>query len=236
MLEFIFALEKLLKIWPDNVKWTLFQISEQTHMQLPHVVEFITEGLNKSIDVHEPLSYNEVNKAFNNLRDMRRTDIEKYRQREAEASQKAVKLFHTAMEKIRLMQTAKNWRSAYLTLNYFYGLHKERLPDHIMIAISNEAIRSGIKASINFQELSTWLTRGIRTLLKVPSSENIEDALDFLDAYGDHFLNEPTGKGEQFITNIFLTLKPTAMEFDLMNRLNNVAGELRLHTVKDVVA
>lgn len=234
MLNFLLELERVLKLWPDNVKWSLVDIAEKTDSKVPHVVECISEVLNKSLDVHEPLTYNEVNKAHMVLMDRKRPELEALKQREKLAVQKSIDSFAQTMDKIRIMEITRNWRSAYKTLNYFYGIHNTRLPVEDKVIICNECLRLGIKEQINFQELSQWLKRGIQHLLSSPSTTSIEDALDFLDAYGDYFLSEPRGKGEKFLTNMFLLLKPSAMEFDLSVKLNEVARELELTSVMDV--
>ena len=146
----------------------------------------------------------------------------------------AIESYENILSKVRTMETMKNWRSAYKTLNYFYGMHHKKIPNELCVNLCNECLRLGIKEKINFQELSQWLKLGIRHLISRPCEDSVEDALDFLDAYGDYFLSEPRGKGEQFLTNLFLMLKPSAMEFDLSDKLNEVAGELKLNAVMDV--
>ena len=198
------------------------------------MVELITEVLNKNLDVHEPLSYNDVHKAHVILMDRKRPELEAMRLKEKQSTQKSIESFHSMMEKIRIMETTRNWRSAYKSLNYFYGIHHTRLPSEYQVQICNECLRLGIKEQINFQEISQWLKRGIKLLMSRPSEEAIEDALDFLDAYGDYFLTEQKAKGEKFLTNLFLMLKPSAMEFDLSGKLNEVARDLELTAVMDI--
>ncbi len=234
MLDFLLALERLIKIWPDNVKMSLVEIAERTNTAVPYTVDCVSEVLNKAIDVHDPLTFNEVNKAFVLLMDRNRGELEAMRQREKQAVAMSIDAYEQTMSKIRIMEASRNWRAAYKTLNYFYGLHQARLPNELKIHICSECLRLGIKESINFQELSQWLKKGIQHLMARPSVDAIEDALDFLDAYGDYFLAEPKGKGEKFLTNLFLMLKPSAMEFDLSDKLNIVAGELQLTSVMDV--
>ena len=82
MLDFIIELEKMLKIWPDNVKWSIVQISDKTKSKIPHVVDCLTDALGKALDVHDPMTYNEVNKAFGVLRERYRPEIEARRIRE----------------------------------------------------------------------------------------------------------------------------------------------------------
>ena len=233
MLDFLLNLEQLLKIWPDNAKWNIVQIAEQSRTQIPHVHEYLSGALNKSIDIHDPLTFNEVSKAHAIISERYKVQLEGRRLREKQAIEDSIRAYDFAQEKIRVMLTAKNWRGAYKTLSYFYGINKNLLPGEIITSVCDNCLRIGIRANINFQELSGWLKLGIDTLMSTPSLSNFEDALDFLDAYGEYFLDEPKGKGEQFITNLFLTLKPSAMEYDLTPRFNQVAGDLSLTAVMD---
>lgn len=234
MLDFLLELEQLLKLWPDNTKLSLVEIAEKTDFKVPHVVEAVAEVLPKCNDVHEPLTFNEVNKAHMVLMDRYRVELEAMRQKERQQINKSIAALEKTFEKVRLMETTKNWRGAYKTLNYFYGIHHQRLPAACQVEICGECLRIGIKEGINFQELSQWLKRGIHSLLTKPTADAIEDALDFIDAYGDYFLSETNGKGEKFLTNLFLLLKPSAMEFDLSSRLNEIAQDLNLTAVMDV--
>lgn len=234
MLDFILELERTLKIWPDGVKWSLVQIAEQTGTRVPQTVECLTEVLSKNPDVHDPLTYNEVHKAFLILRERNKSQLEALSEKEKRAAQGAIDAYEQVMERVRLMEMAKNRRSAYRTLNYTYGNYLNLLPSEIKSRICDDCLRIGIKEGINFQELSQWLQRGIQHLMDSPSRDSVEDALDFLDAYGDYFLTEANGKGEKFLTNLLLRLKPAAMEFDLSPKLNEVAGEFKLTEVMDV--
>ncbi len=234
MLEFLFKIEQLLKIWPDSTKWNMLQIAEKTGTPTPRVLEFMTEALNKPLEVHDPMSFNEVNKAYDIMCDKRCHEIEAFRRKEQQAIAQSIQSFEQIMDKVRLLQGGKNWRAAYQTLTYFYGLHKNRLTRDIAVSICGDCLRLGIREKINIQELSQWLKRGVETLLRTPSRDAIEDALDFIETYGDYFLVGEERKGESLMTNLFLSLKPSAMEFDLTPKLNAVAGELNITAVMDV--
>ena len=234
MLNFILELERVLKFWPDGVKWSLVQIGEQTRTKVPHVVEYLMDALTKNPDVHDPLSYNEVQKAFIVLRDRNRVALETLHDQGKQAVAQAVVSYDQVMDKVRGMELAKNRRGAYRTLNYTYGNYLDLLPSDIKTSICNDCLRIGIKEGINFQELSQWLQRGISHVMEHPGRDAVEDALDFLEAYGDYFLTEANGKGEKFLTNLLLRLKPAAMEWDLSPKLNEVASDFRLTEVMDV--
>lgn len=234
MLDFMLKLETLIKIWPDNVKWSIIQIAEKTQTPIPHAVEFLTESLNKNLDIHDPMTFNEVKKAYLILQDKTRSELETRQIKERQRVEKATKAYEKIMDKIRLLQTTKNWRNAYRTLSYFYGVHKDNLPREVVINICDDCLRLGIKSEINFQELINWMTKGVHTLLDSRNPEVVEDALDFIDAYGDFFLEKLQHKGESFISNLLFTLKPSAMEFDLTYRFNEIASGLNLTTVMDI--
>ena len=42
-----------------------------------------------------------------------------------EQVQKSVEAFDALCEKIRVMEMSKNWRGAYKTLSYFYGMNEK---------------------------------------------------------------------------------------------------------------
>lgn len=234
MLNFILELERLLKIWPDGTKWSLVQIAEQTRTKVPHCVEIMLDAMTKNPDVHDPLSYNEVQKAFVVLRDRNRVALESLMEQGRQAVQEAVESYENVMERVRTMEATKNRRGAYRTLTYTYGNYLDLLPAEIKTVICNDCLRIGIKEKINFQELSQWLQRGIGHVMEHPNRDAVEEALDFLEAYGDYFLTESNGKGEKFLTNLLLRLKPAAMEWDLSPKLNEVASDFRLTEVMDV--
>ncbi len=234
MLDFILELERVLNIWPDGVKWSLVQIAEQTRTKVPQVVECLTEALHKNPDVHDPLTFNEVSKAYIVLRERHKQQLEALYERSRKAIQAAVDSYEGVMERVRTMELSKNRRGAYRTLNYTYGNYINLLPADLKARICDDCLRIGIKEAINFQELSQWLQRGIIHLMESGNREAVEDALDFLDAYGDYFLTEAQGKGEKFLTSLLLRLKPAAMEFDLSPKFNELAGEFRLTEVMDV--
>ena len=235
MLDFILDLDRVLKIWPDNTKWNVLQIAAHAKAEPPQVVEFMAESLGKQVDVHDPLSFAEVSRAHAIMMDRKHGEFELRRLREQKIIEKAVDTFNATMEKVRIMSLTKNWRGAYRTLSYFIGSADMRLPQDVMVKACDEALRLGAKAGINFQELSQWFSRGVTALTGCPTAESVADALDFMDAYGDHFLSSSPAGGEQYLTNHLLMLKPRAMEFDLMPRLNEVASELGITSVIDVV-
>src|SRR5690606_26285862 len=94
--------------------------------------------------------------------------------------------------------------------------------------ICNDALRLGIKSTVNFQELAQWLKKGIELCLEAPTSDAVEDALDFVDAYGAHFLNHQGDKGRQLIQALLCQLNQMATDLGLISKLREVYAELAL--------
>jgi uncharacterized protein with ATP-grasp and redox domains len=234
MLEFMLALEYLLRRWPDSVKMNIIQIAEQTETPTPHVMEYLTEALNKNLDPHDPISFNEASKAYGIIYEKSQDELHKRQQNTQLQVQKTLANYEIALEKVKMMQCSKNWRGAYRTLDYFFGKNKQYLSNELTVSICSECLRLGIKGSINFQELSQWLRQGISTLLSSNNQNAIESALDFIDAYGEYFIEAEGNRGENYIASLLMDLKPSVMEFNLTDRLNEVAGELRITSVMDI--
>ena len=235
MLDFVLELESLLKRWPDNSKMNIVQIGEKTKTATPHVMEYLSDALNKTLDIHDPMSYNEVSKAFAILYDKSQEDIQRKQEQIRQLSEKALKSYDATLEKVKIMQCSKNWRGAYRTLAYFFGLNREYLPNDVIVSICDECLRIGIKAAINFQELSQWLRQSIITLLDEANEPSIESALDVIDAYGEFFMTQPNNRGENYLTSLIMELKPAVMEFNLNDRLNALAKDLNITSVMDIV-
>ena len=235
MLDFVLELESLLKRWPDNVKMNIVQIGEKTKTATPHVMEYLSDALNKTLDIHDPMTYNEVSKAFAILYDKSQEDIQRKHEEIRVLREKALKSYDMTMEKIRIMECSKNWRGAYRTLAYFFGLNREYLSSDVIVSICDECLRTGIKAEINFQELSQWLRQSIITLLDESNESAIESALDVIDAYGEFFMSQQNGRGENYLTSLIMELKPAIMQFNLNDRLNTLARDLNITSVMDIV-
>src|SRR5690606_26627836 len=119
-----------------------------------------------------------------------RHEIDNRRQKEADRRLRAAGAYQTMMQKLQTLQRERNWYAAYRTLSYFHGINANWLNSDTIICICNDALRIGIKADVNFQELAQWLQRGIEKCLGLASYDAIEEALDFIDAYGEHFIGE----------------------------------------------
>lgn len=228
MLEFMKKLEEMVNEWPDQTKISLVQISDRTNCPVPVVLETISSVLPKITDVHEPIARKDVDLALNSLRQRLMPEIEAQRQRDHRRRTRTRKAFEDLMLKINEYQSMREWRKAYKSISYFTGLRKPDMDNEILLTACNECLRLGIKAGANMQELSQWLRTGVQTALKTPSLIGLDDAIDFIDAYSDYFLEQDEVRGRKLLESVTQTLKLPALEFGATPRLTEILAQLNL--------
>ena len=76
MLDFLYKLNDVLPAWPQEEKWTLRQLSQATETSVPHVLQYLGEGLGKEIEVAALITHKEANDAINLLTTRLRPQIE----------------------------------------------------------------------------------------------------------------------------------------------------------------
>ena len=78
----------------------------------------------------------------------------------------------------------------------------------------------------DIQELGRWLEMGVAVALHRHSKNGIEEALDLIDAYGEHFLSEDTGKGALILGNLLAALEEPAARFELWEDYKALINQL----------
>lgn len=207
MLDFICELERVLVRWPDNAAWTIAQIADATASTVPQVVDILSDTLERELEVHESIARHEAFRAFETLKD-RMADQLAARQRRIEANrERAIRAYDQTMEKIRVLQSTKAWRSAYKTLSYYVGRYEKDMPEELLLSLCGECLRLGAKSQANMQELSMWLRKGVAACLASGTQEAIEDAIDFVDAYSEIFAEDAAGRGNRLIGSVLESIK-----------------------------
>ncbi len=148
---------------------------------------------------------------------------ERLRQAE-ERRDRAIRALDTTMEKIRALQVNKNWYSAYRTLGYYVGRFSEDIPEELVPTLCSDCLRLGIKGNVNMQELSQWFKKGVAALISAPS--RYADAIDFLDAFGDYFMQDESGKGARVLGSTIVTLRDKLEDNELIGQLQCVLDDL----------
>jgi hypothetical protein len=226
MLDFIFELEKVIAKWPDSATWTLAQVSDYTGASIPLVVDIMSDVLDREIEVHETVTHTEAAKVLSTLRDRMAGQIVARQKRLDARRQKAMIAYDGAMEKVRVLQMGRNWRSAYKTLSYFVGCHEKDLPADLLSSLCGDCIRLGLKSEANLQELSQWVRKGVAACLTQNTAEGVEDAFDFIDAYGADLLDSDNGR--RLVTNVMDLIRTDAAAFDLLPKYDSLVKELQI--------
>lgn len=229
LVEFICELERVLPKWPENTSWTLAQIADYTSTGVPQVVDFLSDTLDRELEVHEAITQAEGAKAFAILKDRMADELLARQKRLEQRRDKAMRAYDLTMDKVRALLVTKNWRSAYKTLSYYVGCHEKDLASELLLNLCGECLRLGFKSDANLQELSQWLRKGVAACLNSGSVAGIEDALDFLDAHGEQFINDdPSERGRRLIGNVLDSLKSQATTPDLAQRYAVLVKDLRI--------
>lgn len=228
MLDFICELERVLGKWPESASWTLAQISDATGTSVPLVVDYLSDTLDRELEVHEAITHAEASQALALLKDRMSPQLAARERRTNERREKAIRSYDFTMEKVRVLQSTKNVRAAYKTMSYYVGRHEKDISQDLLLSLCGECLRLGIKAEANMQELSLWLRKGVAASLTAASPEAIEAAVDFIDAYGDYFLDDPVGGGRRLLGNVLETVKSHAEAMSLSPQFDSLVKDLRI--------
>ncbi|MEI8025753.1 MAG: hypothetical protein WCI18_05315 [Pseudomonadota bacterium] len=226
MIDFVYRLNQMIPQWPAGTKMSLSQLSHATDTSVPHIIQFVSEGLGRDLDVAAMVGLDEAYEALSSLKARVRPELEARERAEAEQRAKTIEAYERMMERIRIHLAAKNWYQAFRTLSYFTGEHRDWLPDGHLTALCNDTVRIGIKAKANPQELGIWLEMGVAVAIHRHSHDGIQEALDFIDAYGEHFLNEESGKGALILGNLLAVLEEPAARFELWDTYKALINQL----------
>jgi hypothetical protein len=226
MIDFIYKLSDVLPVWSPGAPLTLKQISDATDTSLPHVVQYLSEGLSKDLELGEVIPFDELTSACALLQKKFQAEIKEREELIEEQRQKAIKKYHILMSKTRSMLQDKKWHMAYRSLSYFAGQYEIDLPRDILTTLCSDIIHIGVKAKGNIQELGYWFQKGIAVAISHKNREGIEEALDLINTYGEFFLSDTSGKGSLILSNILAALEEPCARFELWEEFKNIVIEL----------
>lgn len=226
MIDFIYKINEILPSWLFHDKKSLNQIAEATGTSVPHVIQFLSEGLDRDIEIGSSVSIEEISDAIVSLSRRFKLQIEEREKQIAQRRQKALAAYVSIQDKIQSMQISNQWHTAFRTLYYFIGQYEPDLPYDVCLCVYNDLIRIGIKAKAHLQEVVRWLEKGVSLAMRQQSRSGIEDALDFIDAYGEFFLNEDSGKGSLLLGGILASIEEPAARYELWEEYKNLINQL----------
>lgn len=227
MLNFVLEFERVVGRWPENSPWTIAQIADYTNSSISTTVDAISTSLNREFDLQETINAAEGRQVLSCLKDRMARQLEA-RDRKIQADRDAaMRAYDLTMERIRVSQQARDWRTAYKTLSYFVGRYEKNVDHSLLVSLCGDCIRLGVKAESNIQELGQWLRKVVETAALSGSVDAIEDAIDFVDTYGEIFAANRDGIGGKIINNALTILEIPAMDFNLTTQWSSLNGQLR---------
>lgn len=226
MIDFVYKLKAMIPNWPAGSRVSIQQLAQSTETSIPHIIQYLTDGLGKDIDIAAMLSSEEASEALHNLSNRIRPQLEAREKALAEKRARTIKAYDRMMGKVRMQLSVKNWHTSFRTMTYFAGENRDYLPDDYLTTLCSDIVRIGIKSNENIQELGRWLEMGVAVAIHRHSKDGIEEALDLIDAYGDNFLNEESGKGALILGNLLAALEEPSARFELWEEYKSLINQL----------
>ena len=224
--QFSTELTRILNSWPEKASWAVSQIAMYTQLDSKQVTKWLSSALGRELDLQDRLTLEDGELALSNLRNV----IDSGEHLPAaggnatgNATGNAVAALAAARKKLAPLLQEKNWRQSYKNFSYFMGQHSQALPLEERLECCAECLRIGLKAGVSNQELTGWLRQGIDTSLEDKTIRGVDDALDFIDAYGEAF----QGPGRvPFLSEIFKKISLVAKEHGLEEKVAACQKEL----------
>ncbi len=226
MIDFIYNLHEQLPVLTEKSAFTVEEIARATSTAIPHVIQYLSEGLGKDVELNQSITSEEAQRVLEALSLSNRPLMEERERLMAQRRAYATACFERSMEKSLHMQSAKNWHGAYRSLHYLAGQYEKDLPVELLVTTLSEAIRCGIKAQTNIQELGQLLQKAVGYAMGTHSRQGVEDALDLVDAYGEFFFQENTGRGPLLLGNILAVIEEPAARFELWETYKKLVDRL----------
>lgn len=227
MLNFVLEFERIIGRWPDNTPWTISQIADYTNSSVSTTVDAISTSLNREFDIQETISATEGRQVLQCLRERMSRQLEARLRKIQSEKDSAMRAYDLTMDSIRVSQQAKDWRTAYKTLSYFVGRYEKNIDQALLVSLCGDCIRLGQKAGCNVPELGSWLRKAVESAALSGSADAVEDALDFIDAYGELFSADMQGVGGKIINNALTVLEIPSLDFNLTTQWTALTTQLR---------
>ena len=227
MLNFVLEFERVVGRWPDNSPWTIAQIADYTNSSVSTAVDAISTSLNREFDLQETISAAEGRQVLACLKDRMSRQLEARDRKIQSDRDAAMRAYDLTMDRIRVSQQAKDWRTAYKTLIYFVGKYEKNIDQHLLVTLCGDCIRLGQKAACNVQELGQWFRKAIESAAFSGNADAVEDAMDFVDAYGEIFSEDQSGVGFKIIKNAMIVLEIPCLDFNLSSQWQQLNTQLR---------
>ena len=226
MIEFLYKINEMLTTWQPDKNKSLEAISAQMNISIPHIIQYLSDVLDKEFDITDQLSFDEAMETFLILSRKLKPEIEEHEKKLAQEKIKASQLYEQLISRVSKMQIEKQWYQAFRSLTYFSGQKSTHLIKSTRIELCSEIVRSGIKASANIQEIGYWLQKAVYYAVEEQDINGFDEALDLLDAYAEPFLKEKSGQGAKLIQTILGSLENLSCKLERWEDYKKAAQDL----------
>ena len=226
MIEFLYKINELLTTWQPDQQKSLEAISSHMNISLPHIIQYLSETLEKEFEVTDSLSFDEAMGTYLVLSRKLKAEIKEHEKKLATERAKIAQLYEQLIIRVSNMQIEKQWYQAFRSLTYFAGQHTANMIKETRIELCSEIVRVGLKAFANIQEIGYWLQKAVHYAIEEQDTEGFDEALDILDAYAESFLNEKTGQGAKLIRNILGSLERLSCKLEKWDDYKKTAKSL----------
>lgn len=221
MEEFVWELERVIKTWPETSKWTIAQLAMYTRCDADDIAKWSGAVFKKSMGHTDGLSIEEGESLLSELQQVLK-DGSRLGSLQTATQNQATDLWQKFKEKNASLLADKNWPQSYKNINYFIGQNNNKLDFETKLEVLGECLRLGRKANVPPKELTRFLRTGIQDCIHEGSQESIEEALDFLDAYGSMFSDSDCMPTLEDLVEVLL---PSIGKFGLEERIREVRSE-----------
>ncbi len=221
LIKFITNFENLLAKWHTDQKMSYKDIAKETDTDLRIIMEYLSDSLTNTSDIHELLSFKEARKSFNIIKQRINCVIDEYNKTMDKYRLISKDCYKNTLEKIQKLESEQKWYHAYKSLGYFFGINEQYLDRSTVIDICNKALTLGNLAKVNFQELTKWINKGIEAYLMEEKdlAPSLEGAIYFVDAYKQNLILSNKEKGEHFINSMLDKIQTLASRKGLIRPL-----------------
>lgn len=221
--EFVEELGRVIEKWPDNAEWTVSMVATYTGAAPEEAETWFSYALEKSLDFQTMLKSSEGQHSLDRLADALSTGARVHRI-ESGLIMEEINAKHEKLKKrLRELTAEKEWRRAYRNLSHFLSENCSKLPIEAQVEAIGDCIRYGTKGSEAVGELVHWLKNGVVACKSDNTQQGAEDALDFIEAYGDYFI---ANGNRQIIETLIGNLEELITKFDLSGHVREVKDEL----------
>lgn len=222
---FVEELDRVVAKWPDNAVWTVSMVAAYTGASQDEAEVWFSFGLETSLDFQTRLTADQGRHATARLKEAVRDGAHVHRVETRAVAEATTARYQALKSRLRELAAEKDWRRAYKNLSNFVAQEGDRLTFEDQIEALGDCLRYGTKGEVAAGDLVQWIKKGVEVSLIDGSKQGAEDALDFIEAYGDYFVEQ----GNKLIIETLLTsLDKPIEQFSLGDRRLEVREEVGL--------